>query len=349
MQLSTGVSKRGSRPREGNRAARGFLPSGDRFQLDDPIGFDAGDANLYRYVGNSPTNASDSSGLAEHGTWDFWGNRPRAELDISGTTNTRFVAEVIKKLDTDFSLDKIPWVDARYTVFDVTGNYTVGRRAPAERLVTADRAGDYKGHPNARTGSADERRPWITPAQLARINIRVNLLSLKQDIVTEVFRMLRDTTPVGPGIPAKPDRKDLEQAANDIADAYIRAVDRFLKDHPGAKPRLGARNAIADAMGLQNEVNAPWCADWVGPIHSAIIDVKSKYIGVDHGQYKEKGLIWDTEHNFAIVRPRGYTPKFLPTLDPVILLFDPWRDLLPRVYHPSQRQDKMYAPTNTYP
>jgi len=34
----------------------------------DPIGFDAGDANLYRYVGNHPTNATDPSGLQEPGT-----------------------------------------------------------------------------------------------------------------------------------------------------------------------------------------------------------------------------------------------------------------------------------------
>ncbi|MCY2981903.1 MAG: hypothetical protein NTU79_24850 [Planctomycetota bacterium] len=31
----------------------------------DPIGFDAGDANLYRYVGNGPTNGSDPSGLID--------------------------------------------------------------------------------------------------------------------------------------------------------------------------------------------------------------------------------------------------------------------------------------------
>jgi RHS repeat-associated protein len=34
-----------------------------RFLSTDPIGFTAGDANLYRYVGNSPTNATDPSGL----------------------------------------------------------------------------------------------------------------------------------------------------------------------------------------------------------------------------------------------------------------------------------------------
>ncbi|MCI0683553.1 MAG: RHS repeat-associated core domain-containing protein [Gemmataceae bacterium] len=33
----------------------------------DPIGFAAGDANLYRYVGNSPTSATDPSGLAAEG------------------------------------------------------------------------------------------------------------------------------------------------------------------------------------------------------------------------------------------------------------------------------------------
>ena len=31
----------------------------------DPIGFEAGDANLYRYVGNGPTNATDPTGLVE--------------------------------------------------------------------------------------------------------------------------------------------------------------------------------------------------------------------------------------------------------------------------------------------
>jgi hypothetical protein len=35
-----------------------------RFLSPDPIGFAAGDANLYRYVGNTPTNLTDPSGLA---------------------------------------------------------------------------------------------------------------------------------------------------------------------------------------------------------------------------------------------------------------------------------------------
>ncbi len=35
----------------------------DRFLSEDPIGFEAGDANLQRYVGNGPTNLVDPSGL----------------------------------------------------------------------------------------------------------------------------------------------------------------------------------------------------------------------------------------------------------------------------------------------
>lgn len=38
-----------------------------RWLSQDPIGFVAGDANLSRYVGNSPTNATDPSGLEEKG------------------------------------------------------------------------------------------------------------------------------------------------------------------------------------------------------------------------------------------------------------------------------------------
>jgi RHS repeat-associated protein len=42
-----------------------------RWVTTDPIGFAGGDANLYRFVGNGPTNAVDPSGLwSLRGTWD---------------------------------------------------------------------------------------------------------------------------------------------------------------------------------------------------------------------------------------------------------------------------------------
>lgn len=42
-----------------------YSPTQGRFITTDPIGFQAGDVNLYRFVGNHPTNATDPSGLAE--------------------------------------------------------------------------------------------------------------------------------------------------------------------------------------------------------------------------------------------------------------------------------------------
>jgi hypothetical protein len=41
-----------------------YDPTVGRFITEDPIGFDGGDLDLYRYVGNSPTNETDPSGLA---------------------------------------------------------------------------------------------------------------------------------------------------------------------------------------------------------------------------------------------------------------------------------------------
>jgi RHS repeat-associated protein len=43
--------------------ARYYDPAAGRFISRDPKGFDAGDVNLYRYVGNGPANGSDPSGL----------------------------------------------------------------------------------------------------------------------------------------------------------------------------------------------------------------------------------------------------------------------------------------------
>ncbi len=43
----------------GLQAHRHFDPTVGRWINEDPIGYEAGDANLYRYVGNAPCNDSD--------------------------------------------------------------------------------------------------------------------------------------------------------------------------------------------------------------------------------------------------------------------------------------------------
>jgi hypothetical protein len=45
------------------RSERPAADGAGLFDNYDPLGFEAGDANLYRYLGNSPTNATDPTGL----------------------------------------------------------------------------------------------------------------------------------------------------------------------------------------------------------------------------------------------------------------------------------------------
>jgi RHS repeat-associated protein len=47
--------------------ARYYDPKTGRWTTQDPLGFGAGDSNLYRYVGNGPTNDTDPSGLQASG------------------------------------------------------------------------------------------------------------------------------------------------------------------------------------------------------------------------------------------------------------------------------------------
>jgi len=59
--------------------ARWYSPGLGRFMSQDPTGFAAGDANLYRYVGNNPANATDSTGLRRD-----WTNPGIIIIDPSG-------------------------------------------------------------------------------------------------------------------------------------------------------------------------------------------------------------------------------------------------------------------------
>lgn len=66
-----------------------------RWISEDPIGFAAGDANLSRYVGNGPTNATDPSGLI---TWgDFFGG----VLDVAAGA-AEGANQIIKAKDNPF-------------------------------------------------------------------------------------------------------------------------------------------------------------------------------------------------------------------------------------------------------
>ncbi len=77
--------------------ARYYNPSTGRFVSQDPIGFLAGDANLYRYVGNWVTGAADPSGLDPEFTTveDWWGRKYEVRSNIFGYAAGVFGARAI--------------------------------------------------------------------------------------------------------------------------------------------------------------------------------------------------------------------------------------------------------------
>ena len=54
--------------------ARWYDPGSGRFISQDPIGFSAGDVNLYRYVGNGPGDSTDPEGKWSFYKWLYTGN-----------------------------------------------------------------------------------------------------------------------------------------------------------------------------------------------------------------------------------------------------------------------------------
>jgi len=87
-----------------------FDPMVGRWLEEDPIGFEAGDDNLYRYVGNDATNATDPSGLREIPTYlypqpsmsfsekvqiasSYW----EAKVEISGPASKRDKIQVVQR------------------------------------------------------------------------------------------------------------------------------------------------------------------------------------------------------------------------------------------------------------
>jgi RHS repeat-associated protein len=79
---------------------RYYDPAVGRWTSQDPIGFGAGDSNLYRYVDNNPTNAKDVSGLEEKAVIPVELPLPALYPDYSK------IPGLIKKLTDDTRLDR---------------------------------------------------------------------------------------------------------------------------------------------------------------------------------------------------------------------------------------------------
>ena len=74
--------------------ARYYDPATGQFISADPIGFEAGDGNLYRYVGNGPIDGTDPSGLEDRG---FLVDPPPASQRLSEEREPAIEGEVIPR------------------------------------------------------------------------------------------------------------------------------------------------------------------------------------------------------------------------------------------------------------
>jgi len=188
----------------------------------------------------------------------------------------------------------------------------------------------------------------LTPAQKSRVEIRLNLKRLKRHIVSYLEEMLSKNPPI-PAADA-----EAGEVCEIVADWYIRSVDDFLRTHPGARPELGHRNFVANLVGLQNEFNSPWCADWAAGMITALDDLPEaarvhQYFRFGWAQTHSRAAgVFPIQHNYLMVRVAGYPEEF--PMDPEkrrAALFDPWRSTLPLVYYPNPDGKWYENPTNT--
>ncbi len=185
---------------------------------------------------------------------------------------------------------------------------------------------------------------------LALQDLKFNRDYYKQLIVNQTYNMLaKNPAQVGN---CKCNKSELAKQSNDLADIYIDTVVRFLNVHFGAAPGIGQRSNLGDLGVWLDIYDSPWCADWAEAVNTALWDAKVSgkinCIAINYGQWNGKVKGSPRQHNFVIIKPAGYQIQFLPTIDPVITILDPWRNLLPGAY-PASNTRPTYAPTNIGP
>jgi RHS repeat-associated protein len=123
-----------------NNGRRWYNASLGRWESPDPDGFTAGDANLYRYVGNSPANATDPTGLYDEDVHFYFTYYLATYLGLDGpsgfTTGGRsvsiayIIAWMDEYVDQDSTTGPFSGQDARTRFHFVGPNGTTDRDDP---------------------------------------------------------------------------------------------------------------------------------------------------------------------------------------------------------------------------
>jgi hypothetical protein len=126
-----------------------FDPSTARWMSEDPASFGAGDADLYRYVGNSPTNEMDPSGLAEvrehsgtfYGVWGPIGSEgdQTFQVNVNVTSNAVFSGEAgWLKIDVNTKVTNPAKFQFIQFVYTIRKDFTTGKIVPGGRIKLKD-------------------------------------------------------------------------------------------------------------------------------------------------------------------------------------------------------------------
>jgi RHS repeat-associated protein len=176
--------------------ARFYDPLSGRFTSRDLLGFEAGDVNLYRYVGNDPTNAADPSGLQncnkKCGVKTFvvtYNKPPKSGLEVRGY----FLAisfRITFKKDKDHAPEKCEFKQyVRYYEFTWNGDDQLKKGQKEWRADKYSRDDDLKSRPRTDTEFEANDFPGISADA-------VKLLSKGDKLkwVTEWKQVVIDTT-----------------------------------------------------------------------------------------------------------------------------------------------------------
>ena len=130
-----------------NNLNRWYDSSTGRWISQDPIGFAGGDANLYRYVGNSPTNYTDPSGL-------HWGHHivvgpirklvPKDALDVFNSLDARITNDAYRRHNFG-TFNHITHKQYNFAVIKEFENF-VNKNGINPKKMTADQAKDFVNH-----------------------------------------------------------------------------------------------------------------------------------------------------------------------------------------------------------
>jgi RHS repeat-associated protein len=171
--------------------ARYYDPTIARWTSKDPMGFDAGDSNLYRYARNAPTNATDPSGLTEirmsfnafipksHGSYGAdgrpfnWGLVP-GQLPRPGFLTYDW-------FETDTREDPGQTGTSRLITKAVIDSKKIGKATSSDVNFTKDADPSYKASAIMVTPRDSPRRP--VPGHLRNVKKETPTVTGKMDVV----------------------------------------------------------------------------------------------------------------------------------------------------------------------